>query len=84
MLQFAKNDANSEKGLLKGFSEVLSSLGHLSDVRRCGFFIGKIDTLDHYLPQSTTPLSILQNGATADEINQLCRIAKLRGMQDAE
>ncbi|NDL63858.1 helix-turn-helix domain-containing protein [Acerihabitans arboris] len=84
MFQFAKNGQHNDKGMLKGVGEILGSLDHLSDIRRCGFFMGRIDTLDACLEMQTTPLTILEKGATDEEIRQLCRIAKLRGMQDAE
>lgn len=84
MFQFAKNDQRGEKGMLKGMTDVLAHLQHVSDIRKCGFFMGKIDTLDTCLENDVTPLSMLEKGATEVEIRQLCRIAKLRGAQDAE
>ncbi|WP_039877938.1 hypothetical protein [Photorhabdus temperata] len=81
VFQFSVNKKTSDKGYLKGVPEILANIGKISDVRKCHFFIHKINTfdLDMSINESTTVLDILRNGASNSEIAQLVRLAQIFG-----
>ncbi|TDB47768.1 hypothetical protein [Photorhabdus khanii] len=86
VFQFSVNKKTSNKGYLKGVPEILANIGKVSDVRKCHFFIRKINTfeLDMGIDGSTTVLDILRNGASNDEIAQLVRLAQIFGSSDTK
>ncbi|CAQ84425.1 MULTISPECIES: hypothetical protein [Photorhabdus] len=85
VFQFSVSKKTSNKGYLKGIPEILANLGPVSGVKKCNFFIRKINTfdLDINLDASTTVLDILRNGASNDEIAQLVKLAKIFGTSDS-
>ncbi|OCA53043.1 hypothetical protein [Photorhabdus namnaonensis] len=85
VFQFSINKKTSNKGYLKGVPEILANLGPVSGVKKCNFFIHKIETFDPGidLAESATVLDILRNGASNDEITQLVRLAKIFGSVDS-
>ncbi len=83
VFQFSIDENNSNRGLLQGLPEILSSLRNISNVRKCNFFTRKIDTLDKVLNKPTTALEILHKGASVEEIRQLVRLAGIFGSPDA-
>ncbi|MEK9498607.1 hypothetical protein V2H77_19495 [Photorhabdus sp. P32] len=85
VFQFSVNKKTSNKGYLKGVPEILANLGPVSGVKKCGFFLHKIKTLNLGidLAESSTVLDILRNGASNDEIAQLVKLAKMFSSVDS-
>ncbi|KOY63138.1 hypothetical protein AM629_04300 [Photorhabdus heterorhabditis] len=85
VFQFSVNKKTCNKGYLKGIPEILANLGPVSGVKKCHFFIRKINTfnLDIDLAESTTVLDILKNGASHDEIAQLVKLARIFDASDS-
>ncbi|WP_118987752.1 hypothetical protein [Photorhabdus sp. CRCIA-P01] len=85
VFQFSVNKKTSNKGYLKGVPEILANLGPVSGVKKCGFFLREIKTLNFGidLAESSTVLDILRNGASHDEMAQLVKLAKIFGSVDS-
>ncbi|MCW7762776.1 hypothetical protein [Photorhabdus luminescens] len=85
VFQFSVNKKTSNKGYLKGVPEILANLGPVSGVKKCGFFLRKIKTLNLGidLAESSTVLDILRNGASNNEIAQLIKLAKMFSSVDS-
>lgn len=82
--QFSNDDSlTDENGLLKGFVEILRQLHTVDDVMQYSFFVRPIDTLESRLEKETSVIEILKRGATKGEIEQILRLARLYGTQDA-
>ncbi|PQQ39374.1 hypothetical protein C6H68_02135 [Photorhabdus luminescens] len=83
--QFTDDESKGEKGVLRGVAEILFHLGHFSGVMQYGFFVQKRNVLDHRLPegQEFTVIDLLREGVSDDKLQQIIRLAKLFGTQDA-
>ncbi|MCC8383816.1 hypothetical protein GPY51_14535 [Photorhabdus laumondii subsp. laumondii] len=83
--QFTDDESKGEKGVLRGVVEILFHLGHCSGVMQYGFFVQKRNVLNHRLPegQEFTVIGLLKDGVSDDELQQLIRLAKSFGTQDA-
>lgn len=80
--QFTTDEKLSEKGVLKGVSELLGLMRHnVSAVRKCNFFTRHVD-----MPatgEETSILQVLQRGATEEEMNYFRVLAENFGTQNA-
>ncbi|MHC9060977.1 hypothetical protein [Pantoea sp. y20] len=80
--QFTTNEDLSEKGVLRGISELLSLMRYkVSAVRKCNFFTREVE-----LPQTgevVSVLEVLQRGATEQEMDYFRVLAENFGTQNA-
>jgi hypothetical protein len=82
VFQFSSDENNSEKGVLKGMVEILSSIATFSDVMKYGFFVQKRNVLNRYLPNEYTVVEMLRAGISDDDLKSVLRISKTFGTQD--
>ena len=74
VFQFSSDEKNSEKGVLKGMLEILSSIATFSEVMKYGFFVQK--------RKSYTVFEMLKSGINDDDLKSVIRISKTFGKQD--
>lgn len=85
VFQFTDDESKGEKGVLKGMAEILPHLSHFSGVMQYGFFAQKRNVLEHRLPegQEFTVIDILRNGVSDNKLQEIIRLARVFGTQDA-
>lgn len=82
VFQFSLDNKNSQKGVLRGVSEIMSSIARFSDVMKYGFFVQERNLLNSHTSEEYTIVEILKKGVSDEELNSIIRLSKTFGTQD--